>query len=90
MTLYFWNSYIKRSIVVLSCSSDLLIISLPEPGGFTGSLQAVPQSTGQQMVSKILPFIVHFISIKPVLNDHLSYVIILHYSLGTSHNDRFD
>jgi hypothetical protein len=43
----------KRSIVVLSCSSDLLVISLPEPGGFTGSLQAVPQSTGQQMVPKI-------------------------------------
>ena len=53
MTLYFWNSYIKRCIVVLSCSSDLLVISLPEPGGFTGSLQAVPQSTGQQMVPKI-------------------------------------
>jgi hypothetical protein len=53
MTLYFWNSYIKRSIAVLSCSFDLLIISLPEPGGFTGSLQAVPQSTGQHLVPKI-------------------------------------
>ena len=53
MTLYLWNRYIKISIAVLSCSFDLLIISLPEPGGLTGSLQAVPQSTGQQMVPKI-------------------------------------
>ena len=26
---------------------------MPEPGGFTGSLHAIPQSTGQQMVPKI-------------------------------------
>jgi hypothetical protein len=57
MILYLWNR--NRSIAVLSCSFDLLIISLdikinlPEPGGLTGSLQAVPQSTGQQMVPKI-------------------------------------
>jgi hypothetical protein len=28
---------------------------------------------------------VHFISIKPVLNDHLSYLTIFHCSLGRSH-----
>ena len=30
-------------------------------------------------------FIVHFISIKPVLRDHLSYATIFHCSLGRSH-----
>jgi hypothetical protein len=29
---------------------------------------------------------VHFISIKPVLSNHLSYVTIYHSSLGRSHN----
>jgi hypothetical protein len=28
---------------------------------------------------------VHFLSIKPVLSDHLSYVTIFHCSLGRSH-----
>jgi hypothetical protein len=32
----------------------------------------------------LFPFTVHFISIKPVLSDHLSYVIIFHCSLGRS------
>ena len=30
-------------------------------------------------------FTVHFISIKPELNDHLSYVTTFHCSLGRSH-----
>jgi hypothetical protein len=32
----------------------------------------------------LFPFTVHFISIKPVLSDHLSYVTIFHCSLGRS------
>jgi hypothetical protein len=33
----------------------------------------------------LFPFTVHFISIKPVLSNHLSYVTIFHCSLGRSH-----
>ena len=33
----------------------------------------------------LFPFTVHFISIKPVLSNHLSYVNIFHCSLGRSH-----
>jgi hypothetical protein len=33
----------------------------------------------------LFPLTVHFISIKPVLSDHLSYVAIFHCSIGRSH-----
>ena len=33
----------------------------------------------------LFPFRVHFISIKPVLHNHLSYVTIFHCSIGSSH-----
>ena len=33
----------------------------------------------------LFPFQVHFISIKPVLSDNLSYVTIFHCSLEWSH-----
>jgi hypothetical protein len=33
----------------------------------------------------LFPFTVHFISIKPVLSDHLSYATIFHCSLRRSH-----
>jgi hypothetical protein len=36
-------------------------------------------------VSYFILFLVYFISIKPVLSDHLPYVAIFHCSLGRSH-----
>jgi hypothetical protein len=37
------------------------------------------------ILKMVFPFTVHFISIKPVLSNHLSYVTIFHCSLGRSH-----
>jgi hypothetical protein len=40
-------------LIVVQPVNCQLSLPVPEPGGFTGSLQAVPQSTGQQMVPNI-------------------------------------
>jgi hypothetical protein len=37
----------------------------------------------------LFPFTVHFLSIKPVLSDHLSYVTTFYCSLGGSHKTGF-